>query len=112
MPFILRPLRAYSCNPFGANHKPAQPVGHRLLRRAFFQREGQQPARFDMAVGAGVGDDGSGAERAFGGVGGAIEFHLRAAVGTTQNAGFLDLRIRKGGVQRGLEIQFLDRRRP
>jgi len=82
-------LRAYCFSPLGANHN--RPSQHGLVRRALFDRKGQDTARFDMSAGAGIGDDRRGAEWAFGGVNGRIEFKLGAAIGAFYNPSFLDL---------------------
>ena len=59
------------------------------MRLSFLECKGDHGGGFDMAVDPGAGHYGSRAERTLGGMDGGVEFDLRAAVGTIEDARLL-----------------------
>ena len=94
--------------PVGREPEPAQPARHGLVGGALVEDEGQHAARLDLAMRAGIGDDGRGAERAFGGMGVGIELDLGSAIGALGDAKVLHLLQRQKVVDGGAEIELAD----
>ena len=81
------------------------------MRLPFGQLEGDHAFGLDMAMGAGIGHDGSGAKRAFLGMDIGLKRHLRTTAGAICDARLLHLFAGQFGGDRRLVIQLNQRGR-